>query len=255
MQQLPEYIKRRFRTKTFGLLSVQFAFTFVMMMVLEFALPWEKFGRTSLGTQGAFVGFGITTATLLCVLRAYAGSYPWNYTLLIIITLLVGGSWGLACSLLAGQLHFHIVGILTVAMPVATMCLAFPSSDKVEPERIVVTSVFLGWLTGSITDLIVLASMQEGSLSAVSVAVLFTAGLFGVVVYDVGNLLVAGNPDDFMRVVISMNSALLVVISIPIFALWFGCQHIVNVAESEAQEDDLAEAQRRANVTAHTIDP
>merc|ERR1712048_240184 len=153
---------------------------------------------------------------------------------------------GLACSLLTGQLHFHIVGILTCAMLVATTISAIPALNKMEPGKAVTSSLFLGWLTGSFVDVVVLVFTPDGSLSAVSVAVLFTAGLFLVVIYDVGNLLANGNPDDFMRVIISMDSALLVVISIPIFALIFGCHHMRNIENAETRAGAISEAQRRA---------
>jgi len=232
---------------TFGLLSVQFAFTFVMMLILEFALPWERFGRRSTGTQTTFIFVGFLTAALLFALRVLMRKYPWNYLLLLLITLLVGVSWGLSCSVLTGQLHFHIVGIMTIAMPVATIISTVMSLHSVEPQKTVTSAIFLGWLAGSFVDLVVLVSLPEGSLSAVSIAILFTAALFAAVVYDSGDLLVQGNPDDFMRVIISMDSGLLVVISIPIFAICFGCHHVTNTAESEAREDALAEAQGRAS--------
>merc|ERR1712087_448620 len=156
---------------------------------------------------------------LLVGLHFMKDLYPLNYALLGLTTLLVGVFWGLNPIDFGAWLHFQVIGILMIAMIVSTVLAAVLTTEKVRPWQGLLVSHLAGWSVGATIDVVIVLHFGLSSLAWAMTAVVATLVLLvGVLLLDSGQLLVRGNPDDFLTVIITMDSALLVV-SMPIFVL------------------------------------
>mmetsp|Transcript_62155 Transcript_62155/g.172279 ORF Transcript_62155/g.172279 Transcript_62155/m.172279 type:complete len:358 (-) Transcript_62155:439-1512(-) len=216
--KLPAYVEGNFRVKTFGLLTLQFAVVLCMVVVVERHLP--MYALTDEQCHVAFAAMGVLTLVTLTILYCVKDWYPANYILLFFVTLLVGMYWGMGYGIFSSHVHFHLISIMGIGALVSTITSAVLSfRSKMDGWCVVLTSVYLGWAVGSVVNVTAVQHFYdiEGQLELVAVLVAFF--LFTVLVLDVGARLVHCNPDDFMRVIISMDSALLVVVSIPVFII------------------------------------
>jgi len=201
-----------------GLISVQLAVVFAMMLLVH-VLVRSHFSTASEEGQMLFYGLGAVTLFLILWLHFLKDNYPINYVLLVFTTLLVGLFWGLTPFMFGYHLHFQVIGILVVAMMVSTIAAGLLTREKADPWRVLLVSQFVGWLAGSFADVFVMTYLGMSTVAWTMVAVMIALTLLiGVLLLDAGHLLVKCNPDDFMRVVVAMDSALLVV-SMPIFVL------------------------------------
>jgi len=200
--ELPLYVQRMFRVKAFGLLSIQLTCIFVEMLLVEAFLRDLLMKYNNLLEQDVFFLTGMATIVLSSLLH-YAGSrFPLNYILLLAMTLVVGVFWGTSPHL-PDHLHFQLMGILTVLAAGATLLI----------------SLTLGWITGCIADLVVVQTFSLSSPLMTWSAMLVTLLVLALVLMlDAGRMLTHCNPDDFARVIVVMDSALLLV-SLPIFLL------------------------------------
>uniref|UniRef100_A0A7S4PUT9 Uncharacterized protein n=1 Tax=Alexandrium monilatum TaxID=311494 RepID=A0A7S4PUT9_9DINO len=128
---------------------------------------------------GVFVAMGCVTMVALLGLLCIQSKYPANYLALLAVTLLVGITWGLGGSYLATHVHSQLLGILT-----AIVAWSLGGNPLWSGLAAIVSLLQVGWL-----------------------------------LLDVGDKLEDCNPDDFMHIVISMDSTLLVVVSIPLFVI------------------------------------
>merc|ERR1712176_286895 len=76
----------------------------------------------------------------------------------------------------------------------------------------------LGWFLGAGVDLIV-AWFVGIDMNWAVISTAIALALFWVVIYDTGGRFVRCNPDDFIRIIVSMDSAFLIIVNIPIFIL------------------------------------
>jgi len=232
--KLPNYVQRNFRIKTFGLLAIQFALVFGLMSLVEpvpHLLQLSKFL-----IRFMFVVLGVVAVLTLSVLYFYRNSYPMNYLLLLLVTVLVGLYWGLAFTMFTERLHFQVIGISGIAVCVATMasgCLT--RCRRLSGFSVVAGSLGLGWLAGSLGNLYVTLQVGTPLLWAVAASVI-SLGLLGWLLVDVGKELVRCNPDDFMRVIVAMDSTLLVVVSIPFFLISACILHCGGLPEGEQEQ-------------------
>eukprot|EP00415_Alexandrium_ostenfeldii_P004570 UN4570 len=190
------------------------------MVAVELCVPFEQLFPKHEHYHAAFVTVGIVTMSVLTCLYCLKDRYPANYFLLSLVTIMVGFYWGMGHTIFASRLHFQLVGIMGIAALVATITSAVLSyRSKMDSWWAVLASVYFGWAVGSLVDVTAVRHIAalQGQWELVAVLVAFF--LFTVLILDVGSKLALGNPDDFMRVIISMDSALLVVVSIPIFVI------------------------------------
>uniref|UniRef100_A0A7S4Q010 Uncharacterized protein n=2 Tax=Alexandrium monilatum TaxID=311494 RepID=A0A7S4Q010_9DINO len=230
--KLPSYVEGNFRVKTFGLLTIQFVVVLVTMVLVEVYLPLHTVFRNTQQCHAISVAVGIATLIVLTILYCLKDRYPVNYVLLMVVTLLVGFYWGMGYMIFSSRLHFQLVGIMGIGALVATCLSAYLSYlSKMDGWCVVLTSVYVGWAAGCIVDMTIVRHFPgfEGHWEFVAALVAFF--LFSVLILDVGNKLAFGNPDDFMRVIISMDSALLVVVSIPISIISACLLHTDNYPE------------------------
>jgi len=245
---MPIYVQRSFRLKTLGLISVQLTVVFAMMLLVH-ALVRRNFDTASEEGQMLFYGLGAVTLFLILWLHFLKDNYPVNYILLVLTTLLVGLFWGLTPFVFGSHLHFQVIGILVIAMMVSTIAAGLLTKEKADPWRILLVSQFVGWLAGASADALVVTylGISTAAWTTVAVAISLTL-LIGVLLLDAGHLLVKCNPDDFMRVIVAMDSALLVV-SMPIFVL--SCC-LLHASPPDLNDDGPAEAAGAPDAAAGT---
>merc|ERR1740121_2344688 len=88
-----------------------------------------------------------------------------------------------------------------------------------DPRITICVSVGLGWVGASCLDIWIMYHLGMGSSRLVpSAALLALSLLTTLLLLDSGDVLVKCNPDDFALVIVSMDSALLL-ISLPAFAV------------------------------------
>jgi len=231
--KLPAYVRRSFRLKTFGLLSVQLMAVLSVMLLVDSSGSYMQLNAA--WSKVVFAGLGLATTTALAVLVGCRERYPDNYVLLALVTVLVGLYWGMGYSVFSSGFHLQVAGILTVTTCTATALMAgLPLHDH-GPSTFV-GPLLVGWLVGSVSDLVLAPSLGKPLLTAV-LAALTALFLLVFLVLSVGTRLVSCNPDDFMRVIIAMDSTLLVVVSIPLFFIISCLVHL------EAATEDLEAAE------------
>mmetsp|Transcript_12965 Transcript_12965/g.40729 ORF Transcript_12965/g.40729 Transcript_12965/m.40729 type:complete len:214 (+) Transcript_12965:341-982(+) len=210
------------------------------MSLVDIAVPNGILSHTKY--QGVFATMATVTMLVVVALDCFKDVHPLNYGLLGVVTVLVGLSWGFGFNAFGTRLHFQLVGILGLGLCVAmaaSMLLSW--THRLPDMAVVVVSLLLGWVVGSCVDLAAVAILGL-PLSWAFTAVLVALFLFGVLLLNAGPMLARCNPDDFMPVVVSMNSALLVVISVPVFVLlecWLRLGHIQEPAEEDQRVQEV----------------
>jgi FtsH-binding integral membrane protein len=234
--KLPSYVQSSFRVKTFGLLSAQLAIVLVVMVLVDIVTPSGRPWRVSFGSRLTFWVVCMATLAVLLGLHFMRDVYPANYVLLAIVTLLQGLSWGLSFSILPEQLHFQLMGTLFVAVLVTTFASAALSQTALrkKPWTLIASALLVGWVVGTAADIAVAALISDISMTWAIIAAAIAFGLLLVLLGDAGRLLVRCDPDDVMKVIVAMDSALLVVVSIPIFIVSECCLHAEDWAAAEA---------------------
>lgn len=242
---LPIYVQRSFRLKVFGLITFQLMIVFCVMLVTDGVLHREGPQIAKQGSlfMGLFYSIGSATLLALVLLHVFRQRFPLNYFILAANTVLVGIFWGFAGSVFTLTLHFQVVGVMVVAMFLATVLSAALTHQKLDTRHMLLASLTLGWLAGSVLDLMVAPTFGvplSHALVAIGVALLLFCCLLGMA----GSLLVQCNPDDFMRVVVVMDAALLVVPSIPFFLVALcliqcGSEGLDAAAQAEADDDPV----------------
>eukprot|EP00439_Symbiodinium_sp_Y106_P086891 s82_g36.t1 len=123
--------------------------------------------------------------------------------------------------------HDPIVGILMFTMGAAVVSSwALATKDpKMPGGSMLLASLAPGWLMGCVINaLICTLWLPTGSLEVLA-ATGFSFLLICIMLLDAGKYLVSCEPDDFMSVIVSMDSSLLVIVSIPFFVLSFCFLH------------------------------
>jgi len=234
--------------KTFGLMSLQLFAVLAIMVLVDFSQLWTRILPDKLphfAHQVVFYVIGI--ANLMSVLALYLvkDRYPANYLLMALTTALSGLFWGMTRSQTDITLHFQIVGILAFTMLTATVVSAMLSKNefKLKGSSLLLASLGPGWLVGCVTNALVSTLwLPTGSLEVLG-ALGFSFLLLCIMLLDAGKVLVNCEPDEFMTVIVSMESSLLVVVSIPFFVLSFCLLHtgeaVLDTNETEAPPTTL----------------
>eukprot|EP00930_Biecheleria_cincta_P033836 TRINITY_DN23429_c0_g1_i1.p1 TRINITY_DN23429_c0_g1~~TRINITY_DN23429_c0_g1_i1.p1 ORF type:complete len:357 (+),score=45.96 TRINITY_DN23429_c0_g1_i1:70-1071(+) len=243
--EMPKYVQRAFRIKVFGLMALQLAMVFTIMVLMDqYSLLDElKLGRMhNLRSQMVFYLVGMFNVISALVLLCMKDRFPWNYLLLTTTTLLSGIFWGLAPTIVTTTLHFQLIGILCCTMIVAaamSAILVSMTSRNLEAVTVVIVSLVIGWLVGVMVDVLVIANFLVVHPLAVLGVIGFSFLLLAVLHLEAGRALIQCRPDDFMSVIVAMNSTLMVVVSIPFFIISFCFLH-TGEAVMEEQEDAQA---------------
>jgi len=243
--ELPLYVQRNFRLKTFGLIGCQLLVVFGLTVMVDTFLSTQF---VTPHAQFMFYILGLFAMGGILSLHFARDSYPLNYLLLLVVTLLVGVFWGTTRLAFDTWLHFQVIGVLCITTFVAAVASAIMTTQKMEPWSLLFASLLPGWVISTVADFIIVSLLPAhlgislaSALVATSLAFLL---MMAVLILDVGVLLVKCNPDDFMRVIISMDSALLVVVSMPIFILSCCLLHTVDMQEQAAEAPPEDEERR-----------
>jgi len=128
----------------------------------------------------------------------------------------LGICWGLGGNLLDTKAHIQLLGIICAAMSIATAIQALMLHCDIKGWKAIYLPLLAGWASGSTAMVLVMLSLG-GQWRWSLIAVGISLGQFLWLMMDMGRPLQGGDPDDFMKVVVSMDSTLLVIVSIPLF--------------------------------------
>lgn len=185
------------------------------------------------------ISLGVTAVTTLA-LYSFKDSYPQNYVLLGAVTLLIGFSWGMDFAISPTKhLHDQLIGILGISSLVATFTSSLLASCTTFSDwQLVSLTVTVGWMVGSVVDLaiaFIIGNEIRWAIAASTIALL----LLGVMLFKAGALLVQGDPDDFMNVIVAMDCTLVLATPalfwvLPMLVI-FECARRVDENENAAQ--------------------
>jgi len=215
--------------KTFSLMAFQLLVVLGLAVVIDYQNFWDVM-RPSMGatpSQVVFYFIGALNFISIMALQTFKDRYPCNYALLVVTTLMSGAFWGLTRGVTDFTIHFQILAILSFTMCSATVVSGILTNleTKISGMHILMLSLMPAWLIASVINANL--SFLIFHLDALEIAgsTGFSFVLILILVVDVGKLLERCHPDDFMAVIVSMNSTLMVVVSIPFFVLTFCFLH------------------------------
>lgn len=147
---MPDYMRRAFRMKCFALVTLQLLCVFLIKTIVDHYRPWHEildYGQLAYAKQEIFF-YASGVGTLICIaaMQCLREQYPWNYLMIGVTTLVAGFFWGMMRSVVLTSMHFQILGILTVAMAVATV-LSRQSLRLVSMPLLLLLAP--GWIVGS----------------------------------------------------------------------------------------------------------
>lgn len=239
--QVPRYMQRAFRWKTFGLMTLQLFTVLLIAVPLRQARLLDRFTypeeTENLLRQGIVYSFGVLNLVCLLLLHCYKDHFPANYLLLVATTVISGIFWSMAYSKnFMTLMQFEILAILCITMFCTTVISRILSGleRKLNGSVVLALSFFPGWCIGCCAVLLQRVLLMPPVPLELAGACSLSAILIGILFLDVGPLLVRCDPDDFMRVIVSMNSCMMVVVSIPFFFLAFCMLRL------DHREDELA---------------
>lgn len=252
---MPDYMRRAFRMKCFALVTLQLLCVFLIKMIVDHYRPWHEildYGQLAYATQEIFF-YASGVGTLICIaaMQCLREQYPWNYLMIGATTLVAGFFWGMMRSLVLTSMHFQILGILTVAMAVATV-LSRQSLRLVSMPLLCLLAP--GWIVGSCLCAFATCMWLEDPDQRILYASIGLSMLLLIILgMDAGTYLKDCNPDDFMKVIISMNSTLMVVVSIPFFVLSFCFVHANEALTAEVEPTAQPPAAAESAVAPGTV--
>lgn len=241
--EVPRYMQRAFRLKTFGLITLQLLLILLLAVPLRMSgfaehIP-EPEGMENFFHQGIVYMFGVVNLVALLLLNCYKDRYPANYALWAFSVLTSGVFWAVAYTKnFMTMVQFEILGILLITMVMAMVISRVLSNmeRKFSGSQVLALSFLPGWFLACLAlALQAFVRSEQAPLEMIS-AICVSAVLLGILFLDAGKLMVRCDPDDFMRVVISMNATIMVVVSIPFFFLAFCMLRL------DQQQDELPAA-------------
>lgn len=239
--------------KTFGLMGVQLIFVLALSVVIDYLKLWDIV-RPILGetfSEVIFYFIGALNLTCILALQGFKDRYPLNYLLLALTTVMSGMFWGLTRGVTDFTLHFQILAILGFTMCGAAVISTILADleTKMTNSRILLASLMPSWLMASVINAILSESIFHLKVIEVVGSIGFSLLLICILLVDVGKLLVRCRPDDFMSVIVAMNSALMVVVSIPFFVLTFCFLHSGEALTERA----ISDASDQPHITEFTV--
>ncbi|CAK9049265.1 Uncharacterized protein SCF082_LOCUS27311 [Durusdinium trenchii] len=227
--QMPRYLQRKFRMKTFALMGFQLALVLAITVLVDYLQLWgammPTLGQTP--AQVVFYVIGAINFTSILALQNFKDRYPLNYLLLCVTTVLSGIFWGLTRGVTNVTIHFQILAILSFTMAGASIASGILTNleRKIAGPHLLLASILPCWFVGCLIDALLTFLLFKLDPLEVSGAIGFSFLLICILLVDVGKLLDRCRPDDFMAVLVAMNSTLMVVVSIPFFVLTFCFLH------------------------------
>ena len=226
---MPRYMQRKFRMKTFSLMAFQLLVVLGLAVLIDFQNFWDVM-RPSMGatpSQVMFYFIGALNFISIMALQTFKDRYPCNYALLAVTTLMSGAFWGLTRGVTDFTIHFQILAILSFTMCSATVVSGILTNleTKISGMHILMLSLMPAWLIASVINANLSFLIFHLDPLEIAGSTGFSFVLILILVVDVGKLLERCHPDDFMAVIVSMNSTLMVVVSIPFFVLTFCFLH------------------------------
>jgi len=203
--------------------------------------PWHEildYGQWAYARQQIFFyATGIGTLACIAAMQCLREQYPWNYVMMAMTTLLSGFFWGMMRAVVLTSMHFQILGILIVTMGIATVLsqqsfrfVTMPSFCLLAP----------GWFVGSCTCAVATyAWLEDPDQRILYASIGLSMLLLIILAVDAGKYLMACKPDDFMKVIVSINSTLMVVVSIPFFVVSFCFIHANEAMTEEATSAEM----------------
>mmetsp|Transcript_45592 Transcript_45592/g.85092 ORF Transcript_45592/g.85092 Transcript_45592/m.85092 type:complete len:359 (-) Transcript_45592:142-1218(-) len=223
---VPEYMRRAFRVKTFSLMTLQLAVVFAEMVSIDHYQLWynvltemREGHFIDVGQEVLFYSCGFCTLISIMVMFCFKDRYPANYWLIVTTTLLSGFFWGMTRAVVQTTMHFQIVGIICCAM--AGGAVASSVIREVDGPKFLIATLAPGWLVGATVNVLISRVMIQETDRVVLGSTGLSMLLLCILSMDAGRYLILCRPDDFMKVIVAMNSTLMVVVSIPFFVLSF----------------------------------
>ena len=177
---------------------------------------------------------------MLCLMQLWIvrRSYPTNYVVMIVVTLISGLLWSLTERVLMTFVHLQLVSVTTMAFGIASLVsYAFTREASICPKGWVVPmALSFGWMGGTAVVLTVSARLHV-SLAASLFACGFVALLLVLLTFETRRVLLGCNPDDFMVAVVILNTSTLCIVSIPFFVILYGFFYVHRQATEEEPPD------------------
>lgn len=247
---LPDYVRRKCRMKAMGLLFCQLSLALGASISADLLLETRHDLLSDRhGVVAAFWIMVVLAAIFLCGLYEMQNLFPANYVLLGISTLVLAALWsfgGQSNVLFPSEacLHELVLGILLIAVFVSAVSMHLLSYRKFNADVLVHASVFFGWFVGSAAAYACSLVLELHNIS-IFCATAITFLLLVTAVIDVGPGLAVGDPDSWMRIIISLDAVLLMVLAVPFIVLISGC---ARACKRQQEEEEQSEAEdERAN--------
>eukprot|EP00933_Yihiella_yeosuensis_P054906 TRINITY_DN53493_c0_g1_i1.p1 TRINITY_DN53493_c0_g1~~TRINITY_DN53493_c0_g1_i1.p1 ORF type:complete len:399 (-),score=32.46 TRINITY_DN53493_c0_g1_i1:230-1426(-) len=242
---MPRYVQKNFRVKTFSLMGMQMMLVFAIMVLVDvYSLSESLFAHSGNQSRVILYVFGLLNLTCLMCLYCAKERYPHNYIFLALSTLLSGVFWGLTKKVMDTLLGFQIIATLCISMFVAAPMSAFLTDRKLSGTSVLLSCMIGGWTVGCFADIIVASVILKEDPIVILGSVGFSFLLLSILTLDAGKLLIRCHPDDFMSVIVSMNSTLMVVVSIPFFVLSFCFLHTGDAVLDDGRDEEAPSTQQ-----------
>mmetsp|Transcript_22878 Transcript_22878/g.60447 ORF Transcript_22878/g.60447 Transcript_22878/m.60447 type:complete len:396 (+) Transcript_22878:127-1314(+) len=257
---LPFYVTAQFRTKTFLLIGLQLMVVLATLYGTEQAIHGSSFLQGVISTPARTISTSAVFLASLVLLHVLRDVYPANYALLVFVALAAGLFWGVnGGDLTIGAdpaydtwFHYQVLGITCISSIVSALISEatrhFPSTAKMDPWHMLLLLVVPGWLVAVAANLAVSCSTPGEIVTPTSALypIVLTGVLLGtMLVFDTGLLMMKGNPDDFMRIIVHVDWILLLsVLAVPVVVVLmlipFGCFCCREVEDAEEPEQEGA---------------
>ncbi|CAE7349386.1 unnamed protein product [Symbiodinium natans] len=225
-------------------MSLQLLVVFAEMIVIDHYQLWHNVltemreGRfIDIGQEVLFYSSGFCTLLAIMVMFCVKDRYPLNYWMMALTTLLSGSFWGMTRAVVQTTMHFQIVGILCCSM--CGGAVASTLVKEVQGPKLLMATLAPGWLLGATANVLVSRVFVQETDRVVLGSTGLSMLLLCILTMDAGRYLILCKPDDFMKIIVAMNSTLMVVVSIPFFVLSFCFIHTGEAVVDEDVENAL----------------
>lgn len=238
-KDVPMYVQRAFRVKTFALLALQQGLCFTMMVLLR-QLAWDgQPVKKSATVEGLYYLLSFGDMVMIMQLWLIRSSFPYNYLMMIVMTCVTAVLWSLTESVFATLLHMELVCMTCIAMGIASLgcCVLTREFFKCLSVHAVPIALFTGWLTASVGVVLVerLTPLEPSLKDWEPWLASVLLGLLLLLLMFEGRLaLMRGQPDDFMGILIIMNGSMMSVVSVPFFVIIYGFLYMMREEDSDA---------------------
>ncbi|KAL9410661.1 hypothetical protein AB3S75_044439 [Citrus x aurantiifolia] len=198
----PPEIRWAFIRKVYAIVAMQILLTITVASVVVFVKPIHKFLAS--GTPGLvlLIVVFILTLLLICPLFAYRKRHPWNFVLLVLFTILLSFTVGVACAFSKGKIileAFILTGAAVAGLTLYTFWAVKRGKDF----------SFLGpFLSASLLVLIVFGIFmfffRVGKVAHMIYGLMGAIIFSGYIVYDTNNLIKRYTYDEYITAAIEL---------------------------------------------------